>query len=66
MYEREIDLVQLIKYLWKRVWIMCVGAVVGLVLVLGLQILTQPSQESSEDTEELTSFEKEMKEYEDN
>lgn len=65
MYEREIDLVQLIKYLWKRVWIMCVGAVVGLVLVLGLQNLIQSSQESSEDTEELTSFEKEMKEYED-
>lgn len=64
MYEREIDLVQLIKYLWKRVWIMCVGAVVGLVLVLGLQLITQSNQESSEDTEELTGFEKELKEYE--
>lgn len=66
MYEREIDLVQLIKYLWKRVWIMCVGAVVGLVLVLGLQLINQPSQGSSEDTEELTGFEKELKEYEEN
>lgn len=64
VYEREIDLVQLIKYLWKRVWIMCVGAVVGLVLVLGLQLITQSNQESSEDTEELTGFEKELKEYE--
>ncbi len=64
MYEREIDLVQLIKYLWKRVWIMCIGAVVGLVLVLGLQLVRQSGQEVSDDSGKLTGFEKEMKEYE--
>lgn len=64
VYEREIDLVQLIKYLWKRVWIMCVGGVVGLVLVLGLQMITQNDSESSEDSQELTAYEKEMKAYE--
>lgn len=64
MYEREIDLIQLIKYLWKRVWIMCIGAVVGLVLVLGLQLVRQGGQEVSDDSGKLTAFEKEMKEYE--
>lgn len=64
MYEREIDLVQLIKYLWKRVGIMCIGAVVGLVLVLGLQLVRQSGQEVSDDSGKLTGFEKEMKEYE--
>lgn len=65
MYEREIDLVQLVKYLWKRVGIMCIAAVAGFVLILGMQLLTKPDSESSEDTQELTTFEKEMKEYED-
>lgn len=64
MYEREIDLVQLIKYLWKRVWMMCIGGVVGLVLVLGLQMITQNDLESSEDSQELTAYEKELKAYE--
>lgn len=64
VYEREIDLVQLIKYLWKRVWIMCVGGVVGLVLVLGLQMITQNDSESSEDSQVLTAYEKELKAYE--
>lgn len=64
VYEREIDLVQLIKYLWKRVWMMCIGGVVGLVLVLGLQIITQQDVESSEDSQELTAYEKELKAYE--
>ncbi len=64
VYEREIDLIQLIKYLWKRAGIMCIGAAAGLVLVLGLQFVMQRSQESSADTEELTGFEKEMEEYE--
>lgn len=64
VYEREIDLIQLIKYLWKRAGIMCIGAAAGLVLVLGLQFVMQGSQESSTDTEELTGFEKEMEEYE--
>lgn len=64
VYEREIDLVQLVKYLWKHVWVMCIGAIVGLVLVFGLQMLTQTDSESSEDNQELTAFEKEMKEYE--
>lgn len=63
-YEREIDLVALIKYLWKRVWVMCIGAVIGLVLVLGLLWLKQASQESATDGEEPTAFEKEMEEYE--
>lgn len=66
VYERELDLVQLVKYLWKRVGIMCVGAVVGLVLVLGLQLLTQEDSTSSEEGGELTSYEKELKEYEEN
>ena len=64
MYEREIDLVQLIKYLWKRIWMMCIGGVVGLVLVLGLQMITQNDLESSEDSQELTGYEKELKAYE--
>lgn len=64
MYEREIDLVQLIKYLWKRVWIMCIGTVIGLVLVLGLQLVRQSGQEIRDDSGELTGFEKEMKQYE--
>lgn len=64
VYEREIDLIQLIKYLWKRVWIMCIGAVVGLILVLGLKLVLQGNQESSIDTEEPTGFEKEMQDYE--
>lgn len=66
VYERELDLVQLIKYLWKRVGIMCIGAVVGLALVLGLQLLTQEDSTSSEESGELTSYEKELKEYEEN
>lgn len=64
MYEREIDLVQLIQYLWKRAWIMCLGAVVGLVAILGLQLVRQGGQEVSDDSGKLTEFEKEMKEYE--
>lgn len=66
VYERELDLVQLIKYLWKRVGIMCVGAVVGLVLVLGLQLLAQEDTTSSQEDGELTSYEKKLKEYEEN
>lgn len=64
MYEREIDLVQLIKYLWKRVWIMCIGAGIGLILLLGLQLVRQGEQEVSEDSSKITGFAKEMKEYE--
>lgn len=64
MYEREIDLIQMIKYLWKRVWIMCIGAAVGLVLVLGVKMVLQMHQESTSDTEEPTGFEKELQEYE--
>lgn len=64
VYEREIDLIQLIKYLWKRVGIMCIGAAAGLVLVLGLKLVLQGSQENATDTEGLTGFEKEMQEYE--
>ena len=65
VYEREIDLVQLVKYLWKRVWIMGIGAVVGLVLILGVQLITQGQSEESTETDELTAFEKQMKEYND-
>lgn len=64
MYEREIDLVALIKYLWKRVWVMCIGAAVGFVLVLGLQLVKQAVQERGAKGEESTAFEKEMEEYE--
>lgn len=64
MYEREIDLVELIKYLWKRVWVMCIGAAVGFVLVLGLQLVKQVVQERGAKGEEPTAFEKEMEEYE--
>lgn len=64
VYEREIDLVALVKYLWKRVWVMCIGAVVGLVLVVGLLMVKQAGQESAAEGEELTAFEKEMQEYE--
>lgn len=64
VYEREIDLIQLVKYLWKRVWVMCIGAGLGLVLVLGLQLVRQAGQETSEDTGKLTGFAKEMKDYE--
>ena len=64
VYEREIDLVQLIKYLWKRMWVMVIGGVVGLVLVLGLQMITHNDSESNEDTQELTAFEKQLKAYE--
>ena len=62
VYEREIDLVQLVKYLWKRVWIMGIGAVVGLVLILGVQLITQGQSEESTETDELTAFEKQLKE----
>ena len=51
VYEREIDLVQLVKYLWKRVWIMGIGAVVGLVLILGVQLITQGQSEESTETD---------------
>lgn len=64
MYEREIDLLQLIIYLWKRVWIMCLGAGVGLALLLGLQLLRQGVQEVPDDSGKLTGFAKEMKDYE--
>lgn len=63
-YEREIDLVQLIKYLWKRVGLMCVGAGIGLALLLGLQLLRQGGQEVTDESGKLTGFAKEMKEYE--
>jgi capsular polysaccharide biosynthesis protein len=63
IYEREIDLVQMIKYLWKRIGIICIGAVVGFVLILGMQMLTSSKTETVAEGEQ-TAFEKEMQEYE--
>ena len=65
MYEREIDLVQLIKYLWKRVGIMGLGAVVGLVLLFGYEVLSQGKSENNAETGPLTGYEKELKRYKD-
>lgn len=64
VYEREIDLVQLIKYLWKRVWMMGVGGFVGFVIVAGLQMIAQNESKNSEGSQELTAYEKELKAYE--
>lgn len=64
MYEREIDLVEMIKYLSKRVCYMCIGVIVGFIIVMGLQLLMQNRSEKTEEGE-MTTFEKEMKEYED-
>lgn len=63
IYEREIDLVQMIKYLWKRLGFICIGAVVGFVLVLGVQMITSSKTENVEEGEQ-TAFEREMQEYE--
>ncbi|MDE6312119.1 MAG: hypothetical protein K2M46_00570 [Lachnospiraceae bacterium] len=63
VYEREIDLVQMIKYLIKRIPMMIGGAVIGLVLFLLLGIVMNSGEEIMEEGE-LTSFEKEYKEYE--
>lgn len=64
MYEREIDLVALVKYLIKHINIMCVGIVIGAVLFLGLALVRQAGQDASSDSGKLTGFEKEMKAYE--
>lgn len=61
--EREIDLVQMVKYLWKRIGYMCVGAVVGLVLMFVMQKTVLAPNETAAEGEE-TAFEKEMAEYE--
>lgn len=66
MYEREINLVQLIKYLWEKVWVMCASVVFGFVIVLGLQFLMSSEAKTSEDSQEMTNYEKEMQEYEEN
>lgn len=63
MYEREIDLVQMVKYLWKRLWVIGIGAVIGFILVLGLQALTGREQLGEG---EKTAYEKELDEYEAN
>lgn len=63
VYEREIDLVQMIKYLIKKFPIMLVGAVFGLILFLVLSIVLNSGTEIVEEGE-LTSFEKQQKKYE--
>ena len=63
--EREIDLLQLAKYLWKRLGIVVVGAMVGLVLILGFQLLIQEQSGSSTEDGELTTYEIELKKYQD-
>ena len=60
--EREIDLVQMVKYLWKRIGYMCLGAVVGLVIMFVMQKTVLAPSEAAKGEE--TAFEKEMAEYE--
>lgn len=64
MYEREIDLLEIVRYLWKKAGYICIGIAVGFVAVLGLQAIAQNRSESVADGE-MTPFENEMKEYED-
>lgn len=61
--EREIDLVQMIKYLWKHLGYMCLGALVGLFLVFVMQKTLFLVPENIEEGEKAP-FEKEMEEYE--
>lgn len=59
--EREIDLIQMVKYLWKHVIYMCIGAVVGLAIMFILQNTVLSNEQVGEG--EKTSFEKKMEEY---
>ena len=59
--EREIDLMQMMKYLWRHIIYMCMGAVVGLLVMFILQNIIMENEEVSEG--EKTSFEKKMDEY---
>lgn len=61
--EREIDLVQMIKYLWKRLGYMFLGAIIGLVFMLGVQTVLSSKTETVKEGEQ-TAFEKEMATYE--
>lgn len=61
--EREIDLVQMIKYLWKHLGYMCFGAVIGLVLMFVMQKTLLSTHETVVEGEK-TAFEKKMAEYE--
>lgn len=61
--EREIDLVQMFKYLWKHLQYMCLGAIIGFALMFGIQNTLLAENETVEDGEK-TAYEKEMEEYE--
>lgn len=63
MYEREIDLVQMVKYLVKKIPVMILGALAVFVLFLLVGLATSSKKEIVPEGE-LTSFEKEHKEYE--
>lgn len=61
-YEREIDLVQMIKYLWKRVAYMLIGAVIGFLVFLCLAYVLGAWKNVSKEGE-MSAYQKELKEY---
>lgn len=65
IYEKEIDLMQLFREIWKKLWIIILAGVAGGILVGGYKMIPAIKGVSAEVLEEQKeTYEKERKEYE--